>query len=240
MQAIIMAAGRGVRLRPITERVPKCMVAVKGKPLLERVLTSVISAGITELNLVVGYKKEIIEDHFGPKFEGVKITYFVQQEPKGTAHAVSLLQDYIKGKFFVANADVLASTRDYKRLIRVDEDEEFNGLVLARKDPEPWKYGVIKTKGNMVDYIVEKPNPDKEPSNLVNAGIYRFDSDFMDAVMATGLSQRGEYELVDSMRNYIAAGKRVDCVRCEDKCVDISDIEDLKMANQMDEAIFPK
>ncbi len=240
MQAIVLAGGRGVRLKPITDRIPKCMVALKGKPLLEHVLGNIISGGITEVNLVVGYRKEIIEDHFGPEFNGVKINYFVQTEPKGTAHAVSLLKDYIKDKFFITNADVLATTKDYRRIIRVDEGESFNGFVLARKDNEPWKYGVLKTTGNRIDYIVEKPNPDKEPSNLINAGIYRFDMDFMDSVMTTPLSQRGEYEIVDSIRNYITSGKNVNYVLCEEKCIDISDINDLRLANQLDDAMFPK
>ena len=240
MQAIVLAAGRGVRLKPLTDRIPKCMVAVKGKPLLEHVLTNIISAGISEANLVVGYRKEIIEDHFGPEFNGVKLNYFVQQEPKGTAHAVSLLDGYVSGKFFVTNADVLVSVKDCKRMIRVDEGEDFNGLVLARKDPEPWKYGVIKAAGNRIERIIEKPDPDKEKSNLINAGVYRFDADFMGAVMRTRQSQRGEYEIVDSIRNYIAEGKKVNYVLCEEKSLDISDIADLRKANGMNDAVFPQ
>ena len=234
-----MAAGKGVRLRPITERIPKCMVSVKGKPLAERVLENIISAGVDEINMVVGYRKETIEDHFGPEFNGVKVNYFVQQEPKGTAHAVSLLADYVKGKFLIANADVLASTKDYRRILRVDEGEEFDGLMLARKDPEPWKYGVIKSHGNTIESIIEKPDPDNVRGNIVNAGIYRFNANFMVSVMATGLSVRGEYELVDSIRKYMEIGKRVDYVLCEHTCLDISDIEDLKRANAMPDAVFP-
>src|SRR3989338_878060 len=119
MQAVVLCAGSGIRLRPITDVIPKCMVEVKGKPLAERVLTHLIKAGIEEIHMVVGHKREVIEDHFGPEFNGIKLNYFVEQEPKGTAHAVSLVSDYIKGEFLIANADVLASKNDYRELVRV-------------------------------------------------------------------------------------------------------------------------
>ena len=228
MQAVILCAGSGIRLRPITDTIPKCMAELKGRPMLERVLEHIINAGIDEVHLIVGYKREIIEDHFGPEFNGTKLNYFVQQEPKGTAHAVSLCKDYIKGQFLIANADVLASKNDYRSIARSDASEEFDGLLLARKVDDPWRFGVLKTDNGAVTDIVEKPNPGKEPSNL------------MDAVMQTKISARGEYEIVDSIRNYIATGKRVEYKAMQDICIDIASVEDLKAANEMPELQFPK
>ncbi len=240
MQAVILAGGRGLRLKPITEKIPKCLVEVKGKPLLERVFENLIEAGITELNVIVGYKREIIEDHFGAEFGGAAINYFVQQEQLGTAHAVSLVNDFIKDTFLIANADVLASPKDYRRILRVDKGEEFNGLVLARKVEDPWRFGVLKAKGNRIIDVIEKPNPGKEPGNIINAGVYRFEKSFLDSVLRTELSQRGEYEIVDSIRDFIASGKRVDYVLCENVCLDIASMQDLKDANAMEDAVFPK
>lgn len=239
MHAGILCGGSGIRLRPITEQVPKCMVEVKGRPLLEWVMENMINAGVDEIHLVVGYKKEIIEDHFGPEFDGVKLNYFVQKEQKGTAHAVSLLQGYLKESFMLANGDVLASRNDYRELVRVSTYEEFDGLILARKVSDPWKYGVLKTYNYEITDIVEKPNPGKEPSSLINAGVYRFRENFFDSVNETPLSPRGEYELVDSIRHYIARGKRVEYRMCNDRCVDISTLDDLKNADEMDSEEFP-
>ena len=229
-----------MRLKPVTDKIPKCLVEVKGKPLLERVFSNLAEAGVTEFNLVVGYKREIIEDHFGPEFNGIKINYFVQQEQLGTAHAVSLVNDFITGGFLIANADVLAHPKDYRRIARIDAGEDFSGLMLARKVEEPWRFGVLKAKGNTVVDIVEKPNPGKEPSSIINAGVYRFEKGFLDFVLRTELSPRGEYEIVDAIRDYIASGKRVDYVLCEESCIDIAGMQDLRDANAMEDAVFPK
>ncbi len=240
MQAIVLAAGSGIRLKPITDQIPKCMVEVKGKPLLEHVLTNMVGAGIDEINLVVGYKKEIIEDHFGPEFNGVKLNYFVQQEPNGTAHAVSLVHDYIKGKFLIGHADVIASTNDYRELVRASAYEDFEGLILARRVEDPWRFGVLKTERHRITDIIEKPNPGKEPSNLINAGIYRFNEGFFQILSSTPLSPRGEYEIVDAIKNFIATGNRVEFRMCQENCVDISSVEDLKAVDEMPQSEFPK
>ncbi len=240
MKAVIIAAGKGVRLKPITEQIPKCMVAIKGKPMLELIMERIIGAGAEEINLIVGYKKEIIEDHFGAEFNGVKLNYFVQKEQKGTAHAVSLAEKYVGEKFLVANGDVLTSTANYKKLLETDEFEKVDGLILARKVNDPWRYGVLKTEEKKVRDIIEKPLPGEEPGNLINAGIYRFKQDFFESIKETKLSERNEYEIVDSIKNYMAKGKDVEFRMCEGTCLDIGDLDDLKRANTMLDELFPK
>ena len=199
MQAVILCAGSGIRLRPITDTIPKCMAELKGRPMLERVLEHIINAGIDEVHLIVGYKREIIEDHFGPEFNGTKLNYFVQQEPKGTAHAVSLCKDYIKGQFLIANADVLASKNDYRSIARSDASEEFDGLLLARKVDDPWRFGVLKTDNGAVTDIVEKPNPDEAPSNIATHGAYILPPEIFEALRKAGVGKGEELWLVDGI-----------------------------------------
>ncbi len=239
MQAVIIAAGRGVRLRPLTEKIPKCMAGVKGRPMLEHILEKLSRAGISESHLVVGYKREIIEDHFGPEFGGIKLNYFVQKEAKGTAHALSLVEGYTKGKFLLTNSDVLTETLNYKMLAAEEGTRDADAIIMAREVHDPWRFGVLKTSKERVVDIIEKPLPGDEPGKLVNAGIYSFGKDFFAAVRETPLSVRGEYELVDSIRNYMGSKKVVEYRLIEGTCIDIEHMHDLEAADEMDEEEFP-
>ena len=240
MQAVVIAAGRGIRLKPLTDKIPKCMAAIKDKPILEHILERLVKAGIDEINLIVGYRREVIEEHFGPEFQGVKVNYFVQKEPKGTAHALSLFEGYAKEMFIVTNADVITSTSNYKRLMETDEFEKGDAFLLARSVKNPWRFGVLKTEKNRILGIVEKPKPGEEPSNIVNAGVYRFKKDFFESVRETGKSERGEFELVDSIKNYIAKGKAVEYRICEGMCIDVAGTDDLERADSLLDEMFPK
>ncbi|MCR4335687.1 MAG: sugar phosphate nucleotidyltransferase [archaeon] len=239
MKAVIIAAGKGVRLRPITDEIPKCMAELKGKPMMEHVLVNLKKAGIEECHLVVGYKKDVIEEHFGPEFEGMKLNYFVQEEPKGTAHAVSLVEEYIDGKFLITNADVIVGSQNYQALIKTDEFDKADGVLLARKVKDPWRYGVLKTEGQKIIDIIEKPAPGKEPSNLINAGVYRFSKDFFEAIRETQLSERNEYELVDSIKIYMKKGKNMEFRNCIGMCVDVATKADLEEADSILDELFP-
>lgn len=239
MKAVVIAAGKGIRLRPITDQIPKCLAEIKGKPILEHVLDRLVKAGIEEVHLVVGYKRELIEDHFGPEFKGVRLNYFVQEEPKGTAHAVSLTEKYIDDKFLITNADVIMSTTNYKKLLETDEFEKADGFIMARKVSDPWRYGVLQTEGMKVLDIIEKPKPGEEPSNLVNMGIYRIRKEFFEAIKQTPKSVRGEYEIIDSLKNFMKSGKNLEIKLCEGSCIDIASKEDLERADSMMDDLFP-
>ncbi|MFH1391740.1 MAG: sugar phosphate nucleotidyltransferase [Candidatus Diapherotrites archaeon] len=239
MKAVVIAAGKGVRLRPITDEIPKCMAELKGKPMLEHVLVNLKKAGIDEVHLVVGYKKDVIEEHFGPEFNGMKLNYFVQNEPKGTAHAVSLTEEYIDGKFLITNADVIVGSQNYQNITKTDEFDLADGVLLARKVQNPWRYGVLKTEGKKVIDIIEKPQMGEEPSNLINAGIYRFSKDFFESIRETPMSERNEYELVDSIKIYMKKGKNVEYRACQGMCVDVASREDLEEADLILDELFP-
>ncbi|VVB99176.1 UTP--glucose-1-phosphate uridylyltransferase AglF [uncultured archaeon] len=240
MQGVVIAAGRGMRLRPITDKIPKCMFELKGRPMLEHVLDRLIAANANEILLVVGYKREVIEDHFGPEYGKAKLRYFVQEQAKGTSHALSLVEDYVRDMFILTNSDVLAETKYYKMLGDIGEYKKADAIMLSRTVHDPWRFGVLKAQGNSVLDIVEKPMPGEEPSNLVNAGIYGFEKSIFEAVRETPLSARNEYELVDSLKIFMAKKNRVEHRLIEGPCIDIEHFHDVEEANELDESEFPK
>lgn len=169
MKAILLAAGEGKRMRPLTLETPKPMIEVLGKPLLHHIIDSLPDA-ITELIIVIGYKGEQIERYFGSEFGGKKINYIWQRKPLGTAHALFLCQPYIQEheRFLFVLADDLHSKEALTRLI------EYPFGVLVTKHEDPRRFGVIVPgRGNKVLAIEEKPEHPR--SNLVVSGVYVFD-----------------------------------------------------------------
>jgi len=167
MQAVILAAGEGQRLRPFTANKPKVMIKVANKPILEYVISALRDAGILDIVIVVGYKKSRIMNYFGNGSKwGVKIEYAIQQQQLGTAHALKQAENMISDdKFLVIAGDNIVDSETIKRINKP--------WTLAYKETEePSKYGVIITSNGRVEKIIEKP--EKPISNLVNTGIYCF------------------------------------------------------------------
>lgn len=232
MKVVVLAAGKGIRMRPLTEKVPKVMVKLKGKPILERILEKLVEVGIEEVELIVGYKKEVIEKYFGNEFRGVKLNYFVQPEQVGTANAISLVEGYVKGNFLVMNGDIIVESGLLRELSVVDEFDLYDAIIVGRAVKDPWRYGVLVIKDDEVRGIMEKPSPGKEPSNIINVGLYRFNEKIFDAIRSTEPSTRNEYEVVDSIGILIQRGAKIGFKLYEGLCLDIGDLEDLKQAEQ--------
>ena len=200
MECVILAAGEGKRMRPLTASRPKVMLPVAGKPMLEHLIVSARDAGIKDFILVVGYKEQDIRDYFkdGTHF-GVKIRYAVQRKQSGTANALLCTENLVKGPFMLLNGDMILNTRDI--LSFANQHVPCVGTV---ESTHPQDFGVLETEGHKVISIVEKP---KEPkSNLVNAGIYLFDTGIFAILRGLSLSERGEYELPDALMEYASKG----------------------------------
>lgn len=191
MKCIILAAGKGTRMRPLTLHTPKPMVMVLGKPLLEHIINELPSE-ITELILVVGYQHEKIRAYFGDKFSDRKIVYVIQEEQLGTAHALNLARPYLNEgeKFLFMFADDLHSASAMKQLVQGD----IGMLVQEHEDPRP--FGVVEVdKEGRVTSLEEKPADPK--SNMVAVGVFLFDDRIFNYPIR--LSPRGEYEYVDQV-----------------------------------------
>ncbi|SRR3989344_4754479 len=231
-EAVVLAGGKGVRLRPYTDDRPKVMIDVNGKPLLYYLLMNMKAAGIGEVNIIVGYMKEAIEEYFGENFQGMRLNYFVQEKQLGTAHAVSLVQGYVTKNFLVLNGDVVIDKEIISGLLKVDEFDPYDAMLVAREVKDPWRYGCLKVEGEELRGIVEKPAPGSQPSNLINAGIYRFNQKIFPAILMTELSQRNEFEIVDSIMNIIGYGGKVGVRKYSGIVVDVGDEGDLERAKQ--------
>jgi len=206
MKAVVLAAGRGTRLEPVTSDLPKCMLPLAGKPVLEHILIGLKSADIKDIVIVVGYKKDSIADYFGDGDEwGLRIKYAEQKERLGTAHAIGVIE--LKEEFLVINGDTLFSPEDINSIAK----SHFGVATLGvKKVEDPTHYGVVKVENGNVTEIVEKPK--KHISDLVNAGLYAFSPKIFEAIKKTEKSKRGEYEITTSIENLIKSGEKVKAV----------------------------
>ncbi|MCD7781892.1 MAG: NTP transferase domain-containing protein [Methanosphaera sp.] len=210
MKAIILTAGEGTRMRPLTTTRPKTMLITGGKPLIQYNIESLRDAGIKDITLVVGYKKEVLEEYFGDGSQfGVNINYAMQTSQLGTANAISSAKEYIDESFIVLNGDIIVSYDLIRNLIEKYATRTSNNvksvLTLISVD-DPSNYGIVSMVNDKITQIIEKPDKDEAPSNLANAGIYLFSPEIFDAIDKTELSSRGEYEITDSLQIELEEG----------------------------------
>ena len=162
MQCVILAAGKGSRLRPLTETIPKPLVTVNNKTLLDHIVEAMPSS-INELIIVIGYKGEMIKDYCGEKFHGRPVTYIEQKEINGPAKALWLTKDLIKGRFLFMFADDIHGKDDLARAI------SFSRAILATTSDNPERFGVIvRNPDGTIAEMIEKP--ESPSSNLVATG----------------------------------------------------------------------
>lgn len=194
MQAIILAAGEGTRMRPITYDVPKPMVKANGKTLVERNIEK-LPKEVTELIIVVGYLKEKIMSCFGNEFGGRKITYVEQDEPLGTAHAVSLCKDYVNERFIVMMSDDAYSKEDFVECLKHER------AILAKRISGKSTAGKITCdeNGNMID-ILEGIHEDADNGILANTNFFVLTPEYFDYKMVS-IKDGKEYGLPQTVVN---------------------------------------
>ena len=222
MKAIILTAGEGTRMRPLTITKPKTMLQVGGKPILQYNIESLRDAGVKDITLVVGYHEEVIKDHFrdGTKF-GVKIKYVTQEKRLGTAHAIGSTRECVSGKFIILNGDIIVDPILITELISKYNSENARSMLVLTEVEDPSAFGVVEMDGDRIIKIVEKPRLEEAPSNLINAGIYIFDNEIFNAIDLTDKSERGEYEITDSLQLQMNDGEKVLGLRSKNNWIDI-------------------
>lgn len=206
MKAVVLAAGKGERLLPLTENRPKHLLPIGGKPLLEWILEGMVGAGVDEALLVTHYMEEQIKGYFGDgKRLGLELSYVSQEEMRGTADAFRMAEDFAGGEEFLGvYGDLFLPPEGFEALIRARRKGETTMCVVPVDDPS--RMGVVALEGDRVTAIVEKPAPGEEPSDLANAGMYIFQPGIFRLIDETGLSSRNEYEITDSLRALIDSG----------------------------------
>ena len=196
MQAVVLAAGEGTRMRPLTENTPKPMLPVADRPLVAHTADTAIEAGAEELIFVVGYEADAVREFFGDSYGGVPIEFAIQEEQLGTADAVDAASEYLDGPFAVLNGDNLYDEASLSELFDAAPS------IAAYSVPDPSNYGVLSTAGDRVTAIVEKPAD--PPTGLANAGAYVFPAEARDW-LDVEMSERGEREITDVVMQVIEA-----------------------------------
>ena len=198
--AVILAAGEGSRMRPLTATRPKVMLPVAGKPMLEHLIIQCREAGVSDFILVVGYREEQVRDHFGDGTKwGIRIRYVSQRRPAGTADALRQASPLLAGPFLLLNGDILMRADDIAPLFRA-ETTMLSLVELADVSDK----GVVELYGEHIVRLHEKSaNP---PTHLANAGAYYFTPEVFQALEGMQLSPRGEFEITDTIQAMIDAG----------------------------------
>ncbi len=211
MKAVLLAAGAGERLMPITATRPKHLIKVAGKPILQFCLEAVKNAGITEAIIVTHYMGEAIHGYFGNGEKlGLKISYVEQKAILGTGNAAEVAEPYVDGDFVLIYGDLLFGQDAVKDVVSSFRKGKTAAVMAVVPVERPENYGIIEhdTEGK-VKRIVEKPAAGKASSNLANAGIYAFSKDVFDKIKQTTTSIRGEWELTDAITLLAQDGKTV-------------------------------
>ena len=200
-QCVILAAGEGTRMRPLTGSRPKVMIPIKNRPMLEHLLCSVRDSGIHEFIIVVGYQEHAIRDHFkdGKEF-GVTIQYARQALQAGTADALLTAKPHVHGSFLMVNGDMLLSDQDIKKIWQ--SPAPTLGICPVS---DPSKYGVVTVEEHRDSttpslYVTSFEEKSKNSSSsLINCGVYHFNPDIFEQLSHIIPSPRGELELVDAL-----------------------------------------
>ncbi|WP_435159378.1 sugar phosphate nucleotidyltransferase [Haladaptatus sp. DFWS20] len=232
MQAVILAAGKGTRLRPLTDERPKALVEVAGKPILTRCFETVIELDADELVVVIGYEGEKIRERYGDSFAGVPITYVRQDEQVGMAHALLQAEPQVDDDFMCMDGDCVIRS-DLRPLIErqqeggVDavQEVEFVSTEAARV-----KAICDVTEENELRGIEKEPDDPPNPS-LVAAGFAIYSQAMFDACADTELSVRGEYELAESIHRFVD-GKTMVAMTTDGWSVNVNTPEERKLAER--------
>lgn len=207
MKAVILAAGEGKRLRPFTETMPKVMLPVANKPILEHVVDALKKSGITEIVIVVGYKKEVILEHF-KNYKDINIDFAIQDKQLGTAHALLQAKNKIKDSFLVLAGDNIINKISISKII--ENDSEYS--ILIKKHEHPSKYGVVKIENNSLKNIVEKPEKELEGC-FISTGVYKFPFSIFDKI--DNLISEGLMDLSSVVQSLLKDEKQISICKAD-------------------------
>jgi NDP-sugar pyrophosphorylase family protein len=223
-KAVLLAAGKGTRMKELTNDIPKPMLEVQGKPILLHIVEGLRAAGVTRVLIVVGYRQEVVREFFGDgTAHGLSVEYTVQEVQDGTGRVVELARDFAGSDPFVLSyGDILVNPENYRRLVALGDAE---ALVSVKHNPgEIAKGGAVfvNERFELTD-LREKPQPGEPTSPWYNAGVYTFRPSIFDFTARLEKSPRGEYELTDAIRALALSGRRVQAFELTGDWADVRD-----------------
>ena len=234
MKAVILAAGEGLRLQPITATRPKHLIEVGGKPILQHCIDELKTAGVTEIVIVTHYMAQKIRQYFGNGEKlGVEISYAEQDAILGTGNAAIVIEPYVKEDFVLIYGDLLFDSEVIDNLIKTYEAEKPAAVMAVVPVKKPESYGIVELGDRgKVERIIEKPAIGETASNLANAGIYVFSQEIFNKIRQIQPSIRGEWELTDAISLWIKEKKPVIAFKiAETAWIDIGNPWNLLEAN---------
>ncbi len=240
MKAVILAAGKGTRMRELTNEVPKPMLKVQGKPILEHILLGVLAAGIRDIFIVTGYRAEAIEGYFadGQRW-GAHVAYGRQSIQDGTGRAPELAKHFVDQDIFLLTyGDILVVPETYQQMVQRFGEDDFSGLVTVTGGEDVTKGGLnFFDTSFCLKKLVEKPSALQmeqlrregwlRPGQAFwyNAGIYIFRPVVFEFTARLQKSPRGEYELTEAVNAMVEAGHKVAGMEIAGRWVDVRDPE---------------
>jgi len=233
-KAVLLAAGRGTRMRELTVDLPKPMIEVRGKAVLQHMVEGLRDAGVREFLIVVGYRAETVSNFFGDGSRyKIQIQYATQVVQDGTGRVVDLARNFVATSSFVLSyGDILVDPANYKRLL--DLPDEVEAIISVKRGEDVSKGGaVFLNEGMELVDLREKPEPGEATSPWYNAGLYVFRPSIFDFTAKLKPSPRGEYELTDAVRELGRSGKKVQALELTGQWADVRDPEILAKLNQL-------
>jgi len=220
-------------MRELTEALPKPMLQVRGKPVLQHIVEGLRDAGLTDFLIVVGWRAEAVKEFFGDGSTlGVRIAYATQTLQDGTGKVVELSRDFAGSDPFVLSyGDILIAPENYPRVCTALAEAEAVVTVKRSDDVSQGGAVFVNEKFELVD-LREKPKAGEPTSPWYNAGVYAFRSGIFDYIAKLERSPRGEYELTDAVRNLALAGKKVQALELAGDWADVRDPEILAQLNR--------
>jgi dTDP-glucose pyrophosphorylase len=241
-KAVLLAAGRGTRMRELTAELPKPMIKVRGKPILLHIIEGLQAAGIKKFLIIVGYHGDAVRSYFddGTCF-GLQIRYATQVVQDGTGRVVDLARDFVgQSPFILSYGDILVDPVNYKSI--VDLADEVEAIVSVKQNEDVSKGGAVFVNEQMeVTDIREKSQPgeterwsglSKRAVPFYNAGVYAFRPSIFEWTAKLQPSPRGEYELTDAVRGLAQSGKNVKAFELIGEWADVRDPEVLAQLNR--------
>jgi dTDP-glucose pyrophosphorylase len=240
MKAVILAAGKGTRMRELTQELPKPMLKVHGRPILEHIIEGVKGAGISDFFIVTGWKAEVVEDYFGDGHRlGVSIRYGRQIVQDGTGKAPELARAFVgDDSFLLTYGDILVKPETYAAMLRRFQEGPFAGVLTVTGSQDVTRGGLMFFDDQFrLTRLVEKPSQSQvdqltregwiNPGKPVwyNAGIYLFQPGLFEFTARLEKSPRGEYELTDALTAMVNAGQQLAGLEIAGRWVDVRDPE---------------
>jgi UDP-N-acetylglucosamine diphosphorylase / glucose-1-phosphate thymidylyltransferase / UDP-N-acetylgalactosamine diphosphorylase / glucosamine-1-phosphate N-acetyltransferase / galactosamine-1-phosphate N-acetyltransferase len=241
-KAVLLAAGRGIRMRELTVELPKPMIEVRGKPVLQHIVEGLRDAGIREFFIIVGYRADAVQNFFGDGSRyKIAIQYATQVVQDGTGRVVDIARNFAGNSAFVLSyGDILVDPQNYKSIVDLPDDIEAIITVTRGEDVSKGGAVFLNEQMELVDIREKSPTGEVERWSAIseraapfyNAGIYVFRPSIFEFTAKLKPSPRGEYELTDAIRELAQSGKKVKALELTGEWADVRDPEILAQLNR--------